>query len=98
MTARTRQHPWRASALIWASCVALVLLVQVLLAQAGGNRVGWAGAVALALIIPSIRIAGVPRDCAKEAGGLVAASGRNTQRRLSPVLMPRPDDAEAAKI
>jgi hypothetical protein len=59
MTAWMRRHPWQASALIWASGVVLVLLIEVLLPQGGGNRVNWTEAVALALIISSVGIVGV---------------------------------------
>jgi hypothetical protein len=59
MTAWMRRHSWQASALIWVSGVALVLLIEVLLPLGSGKRVNWTEAVALALIISSVGIVGV---------------------------------------
>jgi hypothetical protein len=44
---------WQFSALIWASGIILVLLIQLLFAHAAGKPVDWLAAVAMALIIPS---------------------------------------------
>jgi hypothetical protein len=54
-----RQHPWLVSALIWASGVALVFVIQVLLAHASHSPVNWAEAAILAVIIPLVGSAGL---------------------------------------
>jgi TRAP-type C4-dicarboxylate transport system permease small subunit len=59
MTAWMIRHPRQASALIWASGVVLVLLIEILFPYGSGNRVNWTEAVALALIISSVGIVGV---------------------------------------
>jgi hypothetical protein len=55
----TRRHPWQVSALIWASGVALVFVIQILLAHASHSPVNWTEAVALAVIIPLVGSAGL---------------------------------------
>jgi hypothetical protein len=54
-----RQHPWQVSALVWASGVALVLVIQILLAHASHSPVNWTESVAVAVIIPLVGSAGL---------------------------------------